>query len=1172
LRVKLTLIVGAATIALLAVIVGGALSGLRQAEELAVVEGRLIPRLRVGPEMQTDFERLRQEMRDAVAAQDLPALESSVAQRDRLLLLLSQSAPMLNPADADALRRALQEYWDSAYPISRRLIAGETGDQIVADIADMQARDRHATEVLERTIAVREPELKASFAAIRQAAGDADRFRLIMGVGGLLLVGLFSVWLARGILRSLTSLSHGFARFATGKFDETIPVNKQDELGDVASDANQMADSLKKLAQQRDRNDWLKLAQMGLSDQLRDDTAPAELARRALWFLCKHIGAGRGALYLNQGQDALRLVSEFAGGAPDAAGLDAEPAQALTDAAGARVIRLGQGLVGQAALSDELLSVEDLPADFSKIWCGLGAAPSACLVLVPLKHLKQRVGLIEFGLLRACPEHVRELLSAISEPLALALSVADSRAHQTDLLAKTREQAARLSLQEEELRARNRELMLQQAELQHANEELELQRGTLSQRNVELEETRNRVQQKAEELARVSSYKSQFLANMSHELRTPLNSMLLLSGLLAENAQGNLLSKQIEHAKTVHAAGKDLLALINQILDLAKIEAGKQEVELESVSLSALLTHARGVFAPLAAQKRLQFVTLLAPTLQDAFTTDRHRVQRILANLLGNAIKFTDQGSVTLEILEPAAASIPANGASESAGESPHWVAFRVTDTGPGIEPNAQERIFAPFEQAESTSSRRHAGTGLGLAIARESAGLLGGDLTLESKLGSGSTFTCVLPDLVAHQKPATAPAAEPAALRDQLIDDRASLAGSDESLLVIEDDLAFGEQLRDLIRERGLRFLLATMGEEGLRMAREHQPRGIILDVGLPDVDGWTVMEHLKHDPVTRNIPVHFVSATDAPQRGLALGAVGYLVKPAGRAELIALVQAITSNTAQSIHRVLVVEDDVNQGESLVDLLSGMVAEVEHVVTAAAAIAALARNPVDCIILDLGLPDMDGLALLEALSSRSDLRRPRIVVHTGRTLTKAEHRRLEQYAEAVIQKDGSSDAKVLDELRAFVARVEHQPVVNSSRTHESSSANSLSGVRLLLTDDDMRTVYAVSALLRSWGADVFVAATGLEALNVLERQPHIDMVLMDVMMPEMGGYETMRRIRQDARFAHLPIFALTASALKGERERCLDAGASEYLPKPLDSSQLLQLLQTWRQPKGSAA
>ncbi|HEY2406678.1 MAG TPA: response regulator, partial [Polyangiaceae bacterium] len=668
-----------------------------------------------------------------------------------------------------------------------------------------------------------------------------------------------------------------------------------------------------------------------------------------------------------------------------------------------------------------------------------------------------------------------------------------------------------------------------------------------------------------EELSQVSSDKSQFLANMSHELRTPLNSMLLLSHLLAENESGNLSAKQVEHMRTIHAAGKDLLALINQVLDLSKIEAGKQEVELESVPLEHFVSHARRTFEPLAADRGLSLVTELEPGLPSALVTDRQRIERVLINLLSNAIKFTERGSVTLRVARPSAgARLKPGLLAESA------IAFSVIDTGVGIAPEAQERVFAPFEQVESHTDRRFAGTGLGLAIARESVNLLGGELVLTSEPGKGSTFTCTLPEQAAPLLEA-APAAPRAPARP-IPDDRAALDPNETPLLLIEDDAVLAEQLVDIIRARRMKAVVASSGKEGLALARKHKPLGIVLDVKLPDLDGWTVMELLKQDPVTRSIPVHFVSGVDAPQRGLALGAVGYLVKPASHAELAGVVRALAPAKRGS-QRILVVEDDVRQADSVLSLLRQEGFEVERVASAEAALDALSAGSFGCIILDLGLPDMDGLSLLEELRKRTELGSPRVVIHTGRALTKLETRQLEAYSEAVVLKDGSSAQRLLEEVRLFVRYVrESLPKPQPSLPVNTGPEVALDGVTLVLAEDDMRTVYALSALLRGKGANVVVAETGREALSALEQHPATRAVLMDVMMPEMDGYEAMRRLRQDARFAALPVIALTAKAMKGERERCIEAGASDYLSKPIDSDKLLETLDHWLRKAGTDA
>jgi CheY-like chemotaxis protein/signal transduction histidine kinase len=736
------------------------------------------------------------------------------------------------------------------------------------------------------------------------------------------------------------------------------------------------------------------------------------------------------------------------------------------------------------------------------------------------------------------------MLQAVRATLGISLDAARAGAARKQLLAETQAQAERLTAQEEELRLNNRELSAQQEELRRANEELEQQRQELGDQNQQLELARSVLQQKAEELKRVSAYKSQFLANMSHELRTPLNSMLLLSQLLSENDSGNLTPKQIEHLRTVHSAGRDLLGLINEVLDLSKIEAGKQETTLESVEPEHFIAYARRLFEATAAAKGVALVLEVAADAPQRFTTDRQRVERIVNNLLSNALKFTDRGQVTLRIGRPGGVV-----AGLDAGRA---VAFTVSDTGVGIPDTARERVFAPFEQVEGQANRGHTGTGLGLPIARESARLLGGELLLEQSSAQGSRFVCVVPERAQDSAPRGRPA-------PPVADDSAQLGPHDAHLLIIEDDRVLAEQLVEIAHARRLKAVVVGTAEEGLMVARQGGTLGIILDVKLPDLDGWTVMERLKQDQRTRDIPVHFVSGVDAPQRGLALGAIGYLIKPASHTELAQVVRTLVP-TKQGARAVLVVEDDVDQGASVLALLEREGFAARHVQTAGAALRALESQSYECMILDLGLPDMDGLVMLEALRNRPELGAPRVVIHTGRALSRHETRELEAYAEVVVLKDDSSSERLLEELRLFVRHV-HDRAPQSPPPDPQRIDVSLRGVKLLLAEDDMRTVYSLSALLRSKGAEVVTAETGKEALDMLGQHPDIRGVLMDVMMPEMDGYEAMRRLRSDGRFNGLPVVALTAKAMPGERERCLEAGASSYLPKPIDAERLLLTL-----------
>jgi CheY-like chemotaxis protein/signal transduction histidine kinase len=788
-----------------------------------------------------------------------------------------------------------------------------------------------------------------------------------------------------------------------------------------------------------------------------------------------------------------------------------------------------------------------------KIKSGLGDAAPEQLLLLPLVHFGRKAGVLELALLKPASATARELSLAVRAQLVIAIGAARSSAARKALLKETQAQAEQLTAQEEELRLNNQELLAQQEELRRANGELEQQRVELAGQNGELERARGVLAQKADELNRVSSYKSQFLANMSHELRTPLNSMLLLSHLLSENEAGNITPKQVEHLRTIHSAGQDLLTLINEVLDLSKIEAGKQDVTLESVELSHFVGFARRLFEAIAAQKGLALMTQIDVEAPALLVTDRQRVERILLNLLSNALKFTQRGKVTLWIGRPRGSS--AGVISEGA------VAFAVSDTGIGIPESARERVFAPFEQVQGQANRGHSGTGLGLPIARESARLLGGDLLLESTSNHGSTFVCILPERA--RSASTSPSWSMPA--KQVDDDAAALAPNEPHLLIIEDDSVLAEQLVEIAHARRLKVVVVGSGLEGLRLARQGKTLGIILDVKLPDVDGWSVMERLKQDELTRSIPVHFVSGVDTPHRGLALGAVGYLLKPASHAELASVVRALVPSK-QAEQGILIVEDDATLGGTLMTVLAQDGLPATHVLTASAALDALRSGQFGCVILDLGLPDMDGLGLLQKLRRQPELGAPRVVIHTGRALSKQETRELEAYAEAVVLKDGSSADRLIEEVRLFVRHV----TARSSVVKEPEPVRqdvSLRGIKLLLAEDDMRTVYSLSALLRSRGADVVTAETGKEALEALAEHHDIRGVLMDVMMPEMDGYEAMRLLRQDPRFASLPVIALTAKAMKGERERCLAAGASDYLPKPIDSDKLLATLRSWLSP-----
>jgi CheY-like chemotaxis protein/signal transduction histidine kinase/HAMP domain-containing protein len=1166
-RGALMAIVGVAAAALVLVTAASSIIERRVERQLASIRERHLPRLELGPRLENQFDRLRRAFQDAAVANDLDALGETRALEKGLLQEIDNARGIIDPGQAASLRAATEDYYGDAAKVTRASIAGETGEALVEAMSAMQRKHGRVADLLQALALSDRRELTAAFAAATDAQVAAARARLLLSIPCLIVALLLSLRLSRGALRSLSELAAGLQRFGSGDFSQAITTEGKDELGVVATEANQMAQRLLRLGIERDRADWLKGAVAGMARELRGELEPREAATRGLRFLAPYVDARAGALYYvpEKGHDpgddgSFVLLGHYALSPPPSG---REPGSRFAS---------GEGVVGQAALREDITVVTDPPPDYLRIRSGLGEGAPRAIVLMPLTHLGMVRGVLELALFTPWSELASEALLSVRETLVIAIEVARARTATRELLVESQRQAQRLANQEEELRAVNEEMHAQQEELQQTNtelaaqtEELEAQRRDLEEKNRDLDDASRRLEQKAGELATVSAYKSQFLTNMSHELRTPLNSMLLLSNLLGENETGNLSDKQVEFARTIHAAGKDLLALINQVLDLAKVESGKQEITLGPVVLVEMIGHLQRVFAPLAADKGLTLTADVDTGLPATIVSDRQRLDQILTNLLANAIKFTERGHVSLHV-GPAAAV---------GGEA--CVAFTVSDTGVGIAPEDQQRVFAPFEQVDAAPDRRYGGTGLGLSISRELAVLLGGELVLKSTRGQGSTFTCTLPAAGPAQgsveesaKGSAARAGRPRGSRSDapIIGGAAGRGGSrrkvrgDLPLLVIEDDPKFAEAFGEVIRRQGLEYVVASDGQTGLRLARERQPDGIILDVSLPDLDGWKVLEALRADPATADIPVHFLTASDEAERGMALGAVGYLTKPATRADLVGVLGSLIPRRAEHKHRVLVVEDDAAIGDSLAKRLASEGYEVLRASSAREAFQAVSEERFTCMILDLSLPDMDGLELLSTLRDMRDVETPPVVVYTGRALSRAEARMLESYTEAVVLKDGPSAERLLDEVRLFVSRLREG---GGERRQQAGAAPApdvrLGGKRILVADDDMRTVYALSAMLVARGAEVLVADTGREALTVLEAHPEVDVVLMDVMMPEMDGYEAMRRIRAQPRFASLPVIALTAKAMKGDRERCLEVGASDYLPKPIDADRLLAVL-----------
>ncbi|UPG88215.1 response regulator [Luteibacter aegosomaticola] len=929
---------------------------------------------------------------------------------------------------------------------------------------------------------------------------------------------------------------------------------------------------IRRNARAQAREAWLQMGRLELAAAMSGDKDIEEVAAAILGFLARFTNAQAGVLFA-RADDALRCVG----------------AVGLAPAAGVASRTAGGTLVARAADEREVMVVSDVPAGYVTVGSGLGQGEPRHLVIAPGVVDGEVHGVVELGFFKAVDADVVALLEQASPAIAVALRSAAYRAELGRLLQETQRQSEALQVQQEELRVSNEELEEQSQALRESQHELEEQQAELEQTNAHLADhsqqlsaqrdalaAANRsIEAKAEEVERASRYKSEFLANMSHELRTPLNSALILSKLLADNAPGNLTDEQVKFARTIHASGNDLLTLINDILDLSKIEAGHVETHPEPVSVDALLKGLAARLSPLAAEKGLSFAVTIESGCPPVIETDRQRLEQVLKNLLSNALKFTESGGVTVS------ARLERGG----------MVAFAVTDTGIGIAPDQQGRIFDAFQQADGSISRRYGGTGLGLSISQELARLLGGAIEVTSEPGMGSTFTLTVTSAMngitvgqesraptvpepVHRSTDTSmsvPALAPASmgLSPAVLPLRDSEAG--RLILVIEDDAAFAEIVGSQARQMGFRTIHASTAGEALVMAREQLPQAIVLDIGLPDQSGLHVLDILKHDVRTRHIPIHVVSGSDHSRTALSLGAVGYLVKPVSQDDLGSVLDSLEARLSQRPRRVLVVEDDAVQLDAIRHLLATADVETVGAATAAECLAALKAQTFDCMVLDLSLPDTSGLALLEAMSASDEHAFPPVIVYTGRVLSSAEEERLRRYSNSIIIKGAKSPERLLDEVTLFLHQVvselpEPQQGMVRAALHRDSV---LEGRRIMLVEDDVRNVFALMNVLEPHGCIVTVARNGQEAIDLLAQsgsggQEPTELVLMDIMMPVKDGLTATREIRQDARFTKLPIIALTAKAMPDDRAQALEAGASDYVAKPLDVDKLLSLIRVW--------
>jgi CheY-like chemotaxis protein/signal transduction histidine kinase/HAMP domain-containing protein len=961
---------------------------------------------------------------------------------------------------------------------------------------------------------------------------------------------------------NLTNQVRAIAEVATavtkGDLTRSIQVEARGEVADLKDNINTMIDNLRLTTDRNKEQDWLKTNLARFTGMLQGQRDLSTVGRMLLSELAPLVNAQQGVIYREaEESEGLVLLSTFADD-----GVGGHPQH----------LKLGDGLIGQCATEKKRMLVTDLPTHTVPIRSGLFESVPQNVIVLPVLFEDRVKAVIELATLNSFTASHLAFLEQLTSSIGIVLNSIEATMQTEGLLTQSQQLAAELQTQQRELQQTNEQLAQKAQQLAEQNVEVE-------RKNQEIEQARRALEEKAKELALTSKYKSEFLANMSHELRTPLNSILVLGQQLSDNPEGNLTPKQVEFSRTIHGAGTDLLNLISDILDLSKIESGTVSVEAEEVFFAGLLDMVARPFRHEAENRRLAFEVQTDPNLSRSLVTDAKRLQQVLKNLLSNAFKFTEQGSVRLNV------SVAENGWSEGhpvLSRAASVVAFAVSDTGIGIPVEKQRIIFEAFQQADAGTSRKYGGTGLGLAISRELASLLGGEIQLRSTPGKGSMFTLYLPQTYVGPSSGVAMVdrkSGAAAASSQLTttvavelkvepidDDRENLEPDDAVLLVVEDDPHYARVLRDLSRDQGFKVLLATRGAEALALAREFHPTAVSLDVFLPDMLGWTVLNHLKQDPATRHIPVQMLTLDEDRHNGLTRGAFSFVTKPTNPEGLEEALNRIREYTAPRRKRLLVVEDNAAEQLSIRELLGHDDIDMSVVATGSDALSAIKEDPFDCVVLDLRLPDMSGFDVLEQLRDDPVIADVPVVVFTGKELSPEEDARLHTLARSVVVKGVESPERLLDETALFLHRVvadlpaEKQRMLD--RLHRSDEA--LVGRKVLVVDDDVRNIFALSSVLERRGMTVLTAGTGREAITTLESTPDLAIVLMDIMMPEMDGYETMQVIRRNPSFRRLPIIALTAKAMKGDREKCLEAGASEYLAKPVNTEQLLSALRMW--------
>lgn len=994
------------------------------------------------------------------------------------------------------------------------------------------------------------------------------------------------------LIHNAEALAASAAAIGDGKYEVDVPVRSNDDV--LGNALELMREKLQKMSAENERRNWLLGGNAKMHDTIRGDRDLDELSNLVVTFLCEYLSLPIGAIYVEEGAH-FRLMGSYA--------WDFRKHNLST-------VKPGDGLVGQSIVEKKPIVLTSVPDDYVSVRSALGTTQPSSILVYPVRFGDYVLAVIELGSLRVFNETEMEFMNMVGENLGIAYQSTFSRSQTKELLEETQRQAEELEAQQEELKQSNEELMektgllerseaelkAQQEELQQTNEELEEKANLLQDQKERLELAKIEIENKARELEVTSKYKSEFLANMSHELRTPLNSILILSQMMAENKSGHLGDKEVEFAKNIYTSGTDLLDLINEILDLAKVEAGRLELEVEQFGLSELTGNLVPLFEGISKNKSITFTTDVDDAQVGPISSDPKRIEQVLRNLLSNAFKFTGRdGAVSLRARK---VRPPAHIRNRELASHNAILAIDVEDDGIGIPADKLGLIFEAFQQADGSTKRQYGGTGLGLSISRELAHALGGEIGVVSAEGKGSTFTLYLPlqydpalsssvdktISLRSQPVAPSPAMprvkqtqrasdKPVAIEGEenedtnpLEDDRNTLKATDRLILILEDDLDFARILLELVRERKFKGVVATRGNVGLSYARHYRPEAILLDMKLPVMDGDEILKQLKSDPDLRHIPVQVISGFDKRTETLTLGAFDFLQKPASRGDLMMAFDRIESFVNKKLKKLLIIEDNTTQNQAIRELMGNGDLKCVSAFTGNEGLELLRSDDFDCVIIDLGLPDINGFDLLETIKKDKQLNRTPIIIYTGKDLSKEENQKLTRLANTVVLKTAESKERLLDETMLFLHRVESKLPPEKQKIlrklHRTDEV--LQNKRILVVDDDIRNIYSLTNMLEEEGMVCYVAENGKEAIEKLKKHTDVNLVLMDVMMPEMDGYEATRQIRSNPKHSKLPIIALTAKAMKGDREKCLNAGMSDYISKPVNTEQLLSLMRVW--------